>query len=97
MNSNGFFYLKISLLKKSTMNNLTQLNYIFDGRRIYNSGTVSETKAKEILQRVFRDDSAKFYLARPSLFAPYSLSEFIDLVNSDSFINNSILRFVKTK
>ncbi len=79
------------------MNNLTQLNYIFDGRRIYNSGTVSETKAKEILQRVFRDDSAKFYLARPSLFAPYSLSEFIDLVNSDSFINNSILRFVKTK
>ena len=44
------------------------MHYIFDGRRTYNSGTLTRDKAKEILLRVFRDNAELIYNVKPSLF-----------------------------
>ncbi len=85
------------------MNSLTQLHYFFDGRRIYNSGTVSETtKAKEILQRVFRDKADEWFDESGSdaenkfklLFVVTNKTKFLEEINN---LSSAIYRFVKVK
>lgn len=82
-------------LDKPEIDNLNKLHYMFDGQRKYNSGEVTATKAKEILQRVFRDSPTMFYQLKPSLFADFTdVTSFIEFVNSESFIDSPILNFV---
>ena len=84
------------------MNSLTQLHYIFDGKRIYNSGTVSETKAKEILQRVFRDKADEWFDGSGSdtenkfklLFLVDGKTKFLEEIND---LSSNVYRFVKVK
>ncbi len=75
------------------INNLSQLKYMFDGKRI------TEIKAKQVLQKVFEDkanewfDGGSFETKIISLFGTANKQVFLSKVNDT---NNLIYQFVKT-
>ena len=82
----------------SNISSLDQLHYIFDGRRTYNSGTLTRDKAKEILLRVFRDDPGAMWDLKTSLFNGKILDDNNALITERSkfilFINNPNFNFL---